>query len=214
MKSIYLVRHGESVTNAGGVIRPDTEIELTEHGHEQAAFMGERARKLGVEAIIASTYLRAQQTAEHISKATGIPVETSALIIERRYPSGQLGLTHDHPRVREISDLLELRFGDDDANYSDEETFEELRTRAIAALEYLQGRSEQIILVVTHGIFLRILVAVAAFGPDVTRRETGKFVHAFKTKNTGITLLEFDPEKYPSSPWVIRTWNDHAHLAD
>jgi broad specificity phosphatase PhoE len=213
MKKIYLVRHGESDANAGGIIRPEDEIELTEHGHEQAAFVGERARNLGIEKIIASTLLRARQTAEHISKATEIPVETSELLIERRFPSGYLGLTQEHPLIKEIIQLLEVRFGDDDANHSDEETFEELRARAIGALQYLQERPEQTILVVTHGIFLRILVAVATFGPDVTRKETGKFVHAFKTKNTGISLLEFDEEKYPHAPWVIRTWNDHAHLA-
>ncbi|HVY72838.1 MAG TPA: histidine phosphatase family protein [Candidatus Paceibacterota bacterium] len=212
MKKIYFVRHGESDANAGGPLKPENEVSLTELGHEQAEFVGQRATKLGVDVIISSTLFRARQTAEHISQATGLPVETSDLLIERRYPSAGHGRTKDDPILKEILHALEVRFGEDDPKHSDEETFEEIKERVIKALEYLANRPEENILVVTHGITLRILVAVALFGPELTRREAGKIVNVFKTKNTGISYFEYDPELQPHAPWIVRTWNDHAHL--
>ncbi len=212
MKKIYFIRHGESEANAGGIIRPENEIELTKIGHEQADFVGERVKNLDVDVIIASTLLRARQTAEHISKETGIEVETSPLFIERRYPSVGIGLTKHHPTVQEIEYLMINRFEDETAVHSDEETFVELKERTIQALEYLTNRPEENILVVTHGIFLRMLVAAAIFGRTLTQSETGKIVNVFKTKNTGISFLEYDFETNPKHPWVVRVWNDHAHL--
>jgi probable phosphoglycerate mutase len=212
MKKIYFVRHGESDANAGGIIKPENEIELTEVGHGQAEFVGKRAAKLNVEIIIASTLLRARQTAEHIANATGLSIETSDLIIERRYPSSNHGLTRNDEIVKQVAHMLEMRFGDEDANHSDEETFEEIRERADKALTYLLERPEHTVLVVSHSIFLRVLLAVAVFGSQVTRRETGTIVRSFLTKNTGITLLEHDEERSKDAPWIVRTWNDHAHL--
>lgn len=212
MKKIYFVRHGESTFNAGGIIDDDAQIELTELGHEQAEFLGQRARNLFIDVVIASTMLRARQTAEHIVKATGLPMDTSDLIIERRYPSGQRGMTLADPYVKEINHIMETRFGEDGAVHSDEETFEEIKERTIKALEYLKNRPEENILVVTHGIFLRMLVAVALFGPELTRREAGKIVNVFKTRNTGISFFEYNEELQPHAPWIVRTWNDHAHL--
>jgi broad specificity phosphatase PhoE len=212
MKKVYFVRHGESDANAGGIIKPENEVALTELGHQQAAFMGERAKKLDAQVIVASTLLRAHQTAGYIQEATGLPMETSPLFIERRYPSGQHGLTLEHPSIKDINHILERRFGDEDAKHSDEETFEEIKERTAKAFEYLKNRPEENILVVTHGIFLRMVVGYALFGEKLTRRDAGNIVNVFKTKNTGISFLEYDEEKNPDYPWIIRTWNDHAHL--
>lgn len=212
MKKIYFVRHGESDANAGGPIKPENEIALTELGHQQATFVGERATKLDAQIIIASPLLRARQTAEHIASVTGLLIETSELLIERRYPSGQQGRTIHDPIVKEICHLLEVRFGEDDSIHSDEEMFEEIRDRAVRALDYLKNRPEETIIVVTHSIFLRMLLGAALYGPSVTRREGGKLLNVFRTKNTALSWFEYDEEKNPDVPWTIRTWNDHAHL--
>ncbi|MEI6864348.1 MAG: histidine phosphatase family protein [Candidatus Adlerbacteria bacterium] len=211
MKKIYFVRHGESETNAGGLIKPAHEIALTELGHTQAEYVAQRAGKLGADIIISSSLLRARQTAEHIADRTELPVETSDLLVERRYPSIGIGLTHSHPTVKEVVRILEINFGNEDATHSDEETFEEMKERALRSLEYLKNRSEENIIVVTHAIFLCILVGVVLFGPELTRREAGKIINGFKMKNTGITWIEYDEER-EAAPWYIRTWNDHAHL--
>jgi broad specificity phosphatase PhoE len=212
MKKVYFVRHGESDFNAGGVIKDESEVELTELGHTQAEFVGKRVSKLEPEIIISSTLLRACQTAQYIADATGKEIETSDVFVERRYPSGNVGLTNKHPEVKVIERLMITHFGEG-IKHSDEELFQELKERAIKAFELLEIRQEQTIVVVTHGIFLRVLLSVAIFGKEVTVEQMGKIINAFKTKNTGITFLEYNPDELDSlGAWSVRAWNDHAHL--
>lgn len=215
MRYVYFVRHGESEFNAGGIIKDEHEIALTQKGHEQAQFIAERVSHLEVDSIISSDLLRARQTAAHIAEKTGKSVETSALFRERKYPSSGLGLSLAHPSVQEVERLMIERFGDETYVHSDEELFSELKDRALLALTFLTERTDESVVVVTHGIFLRMLLAVAIFGSEVTGQEAAKIVQRFKTINTGLTLLEYDPSRWGSyAPWGIRVWNDHAHLAD
>ena len=213
MKRVYFVRHGESTFNAGGPILPEDEILLSEKGKEQARFLGQRASKLPIDVIIASSIRRARDTAHYIAEAVNKPIETSDLFIERVHPSGQHGLPSDHPMVQEITRNLMERFGDESYRHSDEEDFESMKKRAIAGLDLLRSRPEENILVVTHGIFLRVLLAVALYGEKLTQFEAGRIAKAFKTKNTGLSLLEYGAMHEGNAPeWSVRTWNDHAHL--
>lgn len=74
MKSIYFVRHGQTVWNVENKICGATDIELTEFGHEQAIKTGEEILKKGIKAdeILYSPLIRAKETALHISQMTGI----------------------------------------------------------------------------------------------------------------------------------------------
>ena len=98
MKTIYLVRHGESVFNAGTHFEK-REAPLTERGRAQAMVAGKRLTHMPHEVIIASPITRTKETAEIIAKETGTPVEHSSLFIERARPSATLsrGLRHDRP---------------------------------------------------------------------------------------------------------------------
>ena len=76
MSKIYFVRHGESEWNVADKICGQTDIPLTQRGHEQAVMTGESfvARKIKADMILYSPLLRAADTAKHISDITGIPV--------------------------------------------------------------------------------------------------------------------------------------------
>ena len=78
MKSIYFVRHGQTVWNVENKICGATDIELTELGHQQAIETGEKILKKGIKAdeILYSPLVRAKETALHISQITGIPAGT------------------------------------------------------------------------------------------------------------------------------------------
>ncbi|MCS3467241.1 phosphohistidine phosphatase [Pseudomonas sp. JUb42] len=71
---VWVLRHGEAQANA----RSDAERELTEHGRSQV--IGSAAHLLGkpLDRIIASPYVRAQQTAELVRQALGFsdPIST------------------------------------------------------------------------------------------------------------------------------------------
>ena len=211
MKKIYFVRHGESEGNVGE-IRQTKETPLSPRGRSQAAYIAARAAKLPIDVIVSSTMVRAAETARSISETTGKEVEHSDLFVERRRSSEQLGKRKDDPVALEVDALLIENFAVPGYRYSDEENFDDLKRRAGEALEFLKNRSEQNILVVTHGIILRSLAARAVFGPELSARECELFIRTFHTENTGITVFEYDEER--RNPWGIWIWNDHAHLAE
>ena len=212
MKTVYFVRHGESEGNVALVFQ-SAESPLTENGLSQAKLIAERCARLPVDVVISSNMKRAAQTAETIAKEIGKQVEFSDLFVERRRPDEIRGKHVDDPEIAEIRQALSENYQIDGARYSNEENFGDLKDRAEHALEFLENRKEDNILVVTHGLFLRILIARVIFGRELTGREGARFVEKTATKNTGITVISDDSTKHrEDSPWKLLTWNDHAHL--
>ena len=85
MKSIYFVRHGETVWNVENKICGSTDIELTERGHQQAVETGKKILAVGIQAdeILYSPLVRAAETARHISEITGIPARVEPRLKEQ-----------------------------------------------------------------------------------------------------------------------------------
>ena len=190
-RRIYLVRHAESASNAGGPLAGE-KTPLTERGFDQARFMAARAAKLPLDAIISSSMLRARQTAECIAEATNKPiVATSDLFVERRHPSGQLGLTEKHPETIRLEQFMNNNFGQENFRHSDEENFYDLRTRAQAALAYLTKLPYQNILVVTHGTFLNVLSLEIKFGDKLTSKKFEFYSRILKPKNVDVSIYEY-----------------------
>jgi broad specificity phosphatase PhoE len=213
MKNVYLVRHGESETNAGNIMFGKS-AKLTPRGHEQASFIARRCAKLPIEVIISSGFPRADETARYIVDAAGKPFEQSDLFAERRHPSFELGRAKSEPDYVAFEDAFWRRFDDPFWRHADAENFEDLNARAQAALKLLAGRPEKNILVVGHGLFTKVLAAKVVFGAGLTGSECIKVMRAFRLENTGLSILEYDPEHANGWVWRIAVWNDHAHLAD
>lgn len=209
MKNIYFVRHGESEANVGN-IKSNSRTPLTENGHAQAAKIAERCVRLEFDVIISSTMTRAHDTALAIADATGKPLESSDLFTERRAPSEQEGQLQQKEFLAEMKEIAEHYAANPDFHFSDEENFTDLKKRAMKALEFLENRSEENIVVVTHGIFLRMIVACAIIGETATAEEFLKLLATMRHANTGITVFRYDSTR--EYPWVLWTWNDHAHL--
>lgn len=216
MKTIYIVRHGESEGNVAFVFQTK-ETPLTEKGKEQARFIAERVAKLPVEAVIASPALRTKETAAAIAERTGAKIEYSELFFERRTMSAVWGHRIDDPAVADLRRTL-FRFDEPNLRHSDEENFEDLKARADAALAFLEQRPEKHLLVVSHGLFTRILVARVLLGSGMTGKECLQVTNSLRTRNTGLSVLQhthhpdgLGPEG-PASDWQLLVWNDHAHL--
>ena len=60
---IYLIRHGRQNSTLCNV-----DVALSKEGREQAVMVAERIAKYGIDAIYASTLIRAKETAEHIKQ--------------------------------------------------------------------------------------------------------------------------------------------------
>lgn len=209
MKKVYFVRHGESEGNVGPIRQTNT-TSLTEKGRSQSAFLAERCAKLPIETILCSTMNRAKETASVILDKTSKPIEYSDLFVERRRPTEVLGKPKNDPMALDAEKEITKHFPEPDWRFSDEENFEDLKRRALAALDYLSKKPEENILVITHGFFLRILMGCVVFGDKLKGEECVQFIRTFDMENTGITVLYHDADR--NAPWWLWIWNDHAHL--
>jgi len=213
MKRIYFVRHGESEGNAGA-FRQGPSTTLSDKGKKQAEAVAKRLNRLPIETIISSTYPRAMETADIINETLGKPIEHSELLIERRRPSLIVGRKNEDPEIVAIEKLIQDNFHEKDWRHSDEENFEDMKARALDAIRLIESREENHILIVTHGIFLKMIAACMIMGKELTSREYHNICVTLTVDNTGISVLErMDSSKY-DRPWIILTWNDRAHIED
>jgi broad specificity phosphatase PhoE len=210
LKNIYFIRHGESEGNVGPV-RQDADSPLTERGRRQAEYMAKRCLRLPIDCLISSDMVRAQETATIIGEIIGKEVEISDLFAERERPSIQTGQPKDDPATFAIDRVIWDNFAVPGFRHSDEENFDDLKVRAEQALEYLANRPEQHIAVVTHGLFLRIVMASVVFKEQLTGKECERFMRTLSMENTGLSILRYDGAD-AEPPWRIWVWNDHAHL--
>ena len=219
MKTIYFVRHGQSEANVGAPVFTGEKSVLTEHGREQARFIAKRCAKLPIDLLIASTTIRAQETAEEISKEIGKEIEVLEMFTERKLPTEILGKPRGDSKFEEMYSQWLTAFYQEGLRAGDGENFADLKSRVNGALKYLAERKESNILVVTHGFFLHMTVALVLLGDTLTSDEFTKVARTVWMDNTGLTKLEYrtaDEEKrvdrLPYEGWILRVWNDHAHL--
>ena len=206
-KHIYLVRHGQSESNADGIMRGH-EAKLTDSGREQAMVAAERIKRIGVDSIISSPFPRAHDTAFFIGERVGLPVEVNELFSEWSEPSLANGKHRDHPDVR---DMFFALYSEPDPAYrhEDEETFLELLDRAKAAEQVLKEHPASRLAVVSHGGFLTFLTGLLVFKREFNKTIFHHMILNMSMTNTGITYLKKKDEK---SGWVLMTWNDQSHL--
>jgi broad specificity phosphatase PhoE len=184
--------------------------DLTPRGFIQAEKVAERVSHLPVEVIVASTMVRAQQTAGVIAKRLGMPFESSDLFTERREPSSLIGLAWGAPETqRQFKEWSETFTAG--GKVGDGENYAEINERAKQALKFLEGRREEHILVVTHAYFMRHLFGRLLFGDKCTPELLESLEHGLRTANTGLTIFHHG-EPDAKVPWRMTTWNDHAHL--
>jgi broad specificity phosphatase PhoE len=156
---------------------------------------------------------RAQQTTDIIHQKVHKPLEYSDLFAERRRPSEVLGKPKDSIDAEYAEKEIEKHFHESGWRFSNEENFDDLKERAKQSLKFLEKKPENEILVVTHGFFMRIVMAYVMFGDSLTGEECLKYIRKFHMENTGITVLIFDKEHKQTS-WWLWIWNDHAHLGE
>lgn len=211
MKKVYFVRHGESEGNISGKSQNEF-AKLTENGKKQAAFVADRFSRIDVDVVICSSVDRAIETGNFISNKINKSLEISDLFIERKRPREQENLERDKDPVwLEIEKQIKDNFDNNSFRFSDEENLQDLKDRAKKCFDFLQNRTEDNILVVTHGVFMRFLIAYATLGDDLTAESCNNFFRVFNATNTGLSVFGFD-EKRIDRGWFLHTWNDFSHL--
>jgi 2,3-bisphosphoglycerate-dependent phosphoglycerate mutase len=163
--ALWLVRHGESTWNAGGLVQGhNDEAVLTERGLRQAAEAAARFRGQPVRALYASDLRRAQQTAAVFAELLHVPVHSDARLRERSLGvlEGQLHATMN-PSVYGFADGLVI---DPEVKPSAGESLRDLYQRAAAFIDELAASlspapfgSVGDVVVVAHGGTVRVLDA-------------------------------------------------------
>lgn len=208
-RRFYFVRHGETVLNATH-IRQGPEGGLSEKGKLQTRRVGRYLMRFPIVRIIASPYERTRETAEAINQYLKVPISYSALFAERRNPSEIIGKRDDDPEVVRIVDQMDRAYHDDAYRYSDEENFEDLKKRARWALLFLSRQNAREVCVVTHSIFLKMLIAYLLYRTRLHAADYVKLSFFNASDNASITVCEFHPWKLFSSTrgWEVLSYNE------
>ena len=186
---LILVRHGETVANATGILEGHLQGELSEDGLEQVKKVAERLSEEEIDCIYSSDLDRARRTAEEIAKYhKDVPFN----ITERL-------------RERFLGDW-EGKNGDDvdwkDVNESGQPV-EEFTANAKKFLdEVYEEHAGDAVLFVTHGFFMQCLTSV------ILGWSLEKVKEDIYYSNTSVTIFEF----YEDGNHKIHLTNCTEHL--
>jgi probable phosphoglycerate mutase len=206
---IYFVRHGETELNARG-IRQGPDGPLSPKGVEQVKEVAKRfpTKKGKPQALISSPFQRTKETAAIIGQALNMPIEYCDLLVERRNPTEIVGHSGKEEQVQKIVDRIDKSFHDDTLRYSNEENFVDLKDRAKALLNYISKRKERQIIMVTHGIFLKMVVSYMLLGDKLTASEYNKLSYLNPMDNAALTICTRTPRFLRKAKWELLVWNN------
>jgi len=198
MKKIYIARHGESEGNSGNFISfPHTP--LTNKGHKEAQKLGERLtkEKIKFDRIYCSPLYRSLQTLEDLLKA-GIRIKQENIEIN--------DLLREINRKEFEGKPRELYYAQKEKSKSPEnyrcrggESENDVKKRAERFLSLIKRRNDKIVLIITHGHFLRHFMAFLGFPSGLSHPH-----------GCSLSLVEINSEK--GKPKLI-FWNDISHLS-
>ncbi len=211
LKNIYFVRHGQTVLNKNG-IRQGADGSLTELGRNQSYEAAEELlrRKVNFGVLISSPFERTKETSAIITEKIKVPIEYSELFVERRNPSEIIGHEKNETEVRMIVDKIDKGFHSDDLKHSDEENFLEFKNRAKKALKYLRRRKEKNLIVVTHSLFLKMLMAYILMGDKLTAVDYVKLRYFDTINNAALTICTCKTHWFSKTEWDIIVWNNQV----
>ena len=208
-KIIYFVRHGETENNAKN-IRQGSEGGLSAKGREQALATAKRfpKHKGCPQIIISSPYQRTKETAEIIAKELKLKIKYSDLLVERKNPTEIIGHEGGERGVREIIDRIDKSYHPDDLRVSDEENFTDLKKRARKLLAYISRRNAKRIIMVTHGIFLKMVVSYMLYGKSLTASQYNNLSYFNPINNASMAICSYTHHWFKKNEWKLLVWND------
>lgn len=212
-KTVYFVRHGQSIDNALPVFQ-SVDSPLSKMGIAQARGIAERLSPVQFEILIASPVQRAKETASYIADKTGKDIVFSDLFVERIKPDEIDGKPWTDQAANEIWRTWEETLYTPGRRVSNGENFDDTIARVDRALAFLEARPESTLTVVTHGYFLRAIVARVLLGDNLTGQIMKRFQERASVENTAITVLNYRDAFEEDFAWRLWTLNDHSHFAE
>jgi len=152
IKTIYFVRHGETIENTQGILIGTQPGKLTSKGKVQAYALAEYFRPRCINCIYSSPLQRAQDTAAIISEKMSKEVRVMESLQERDL--GNLnGVSRKEFRLLWDNQKDQLHF-----RPSGGESYLDILDRVRQTLSILKQENHHKIMVVSHGRFLKLLI--------------------------------------------------------
>jgi probable phosphoglycerate mutase len=172
---LILVRHGETPASIDRRFAGSTNVELTEHGHRQAADLAKRLRPIRIDGLFCSPLTRCRQTAAHIQETTGLRVREAPDMRECHFGTWE-GLTAQEVAAQHPEDFQSW-IGDETFAPPDGECWRDVTERAWAWWEQIATDfKDRTVCAVTHG------------GPIVCMLRK-----ILQTPYMGLLVMEIDP---------------------
>lgn len=189
---IWLIRHGESESNAGLPTTTTATVALTPRGQRQAARIAASIDRRP-DCIVSSPYLRARQTAAPLIARYPAAVREEWPVQEFTY----LDLPTDRPTTPEEraprSDAFWLRSDPFYREGPQTESFADLIMRAQQFLQRAQSLPTGFVVIFSHGLFMRAVLWTLLVNPEVLTpelmRRCRRFMGGFSVPNGSIIRL-------------------------
>ena len=202
MKKIYFIRHGQTDYNKKMIIQGSgIDSDLNHTGRTQADQFYLAYQDIPFEVVLTSKLKRSIQTVQQFIDKP-LPHESFKEINEIGWGVHE-GVGGD-PKLRDTYKWLinEWSTGNLDARVPEGESAAELINRCNRFNDHLKTRTEETILVCTHGRTLRCLVTLL-------KGETMDKMEVYKHQNTGLYLFNYEDNSFS-----VEVENDSEHLKD
>ncbi len=197
---IVAVRHGETAWNVDTRLQGHQDIALNATGRWQAERVARALADEGIAAIYTSDLQRAFDTAQAISRVTGVPVVSDRRLRERAFGDFET-LTHADIESRWPDSARRWRQRDPDFAPAGGESLRGFHARCVAAAAQLaEAHPEQTIAIVAHGGVMDCLYRAA------TRLDL-QAPRSWPLGNAGINRLLYSAEGF-----TLVGWSDTRHL--
>jgi len=157
---------------------------------------------------VSSPLRRARETASALSEALDLPVVELPELRELRESDGFAELSEEDQRLRRWSVWMTEHGDDPRHSYRGGESFNEMIGRVGSVQDWLLASGEEVVLAVTHGIFLRFFLFRVLLGDRFEASMTER-LWQLRSVNCGLSTFEHltdPPQVEGPGPWRCRTW--------
>ncbi|MBD3156334.1 hypothetical protein GF369_00750 [Candidatus Peregrinibacteria bacterium] len=188
-KTLYFLRHGQSVYNKLNILQGQIDSPLSEEGEKQAYDLAPRFKNLNLKHIAHSPLLRAKQTAEIVNKQLNLPLSEWEDIREISFGKWQ------HELKYEYWEDFRRDFYEHGTPPPGGESRNELYRRVEKEVHRIVNTvNESPILIACHGMVIRILIG------EWFTNATEKSFRSLKVPNLSVYKVDIEHDKEELRP--------------
>jgi len=196
---IILIRHGETEWNSQKRMQGHSNSDLSSVGQAQIQALGQWMKNVPFDLIYSSDSLRAKQTAEAITQFSGHELQFDQRLREKNLGVFE-GLTSEEARERHPEVFRLFKTAGSKYVIDEGESTQQLQDRALEIVNEIRIKhSEERVLLVTHGGFIRV----------VMKHSLGLSLETptrFLIRNTGVFRLVWEDK------WLVSQMGGVSHL--